>query len=142
MIEIKALEKKDRQIFGPRLQAFETRAEYPYGDDFFKLDHGANYFAFFERLGEPLFHVAIDDDRIAACAAGVLRTLEIDGKETKAVDIITEAIKSQTFNWELTDAEVKRMQEMTDMMLKQGVLKEKVDVTTLLDLSWQKQQKK
>ncbi len=65
-----------------------------------------------------------------------------DGKETKAVDIITEAIKSQTFNWELTDKEVKRMQEMTDMMHKQGVLKEKVDVTTLLDLSWQKQQKK
>ena len=84
MIEIKALGRKDWAEFGPRLQAFETRAEYPYGDDYFKLDHGANYFAFFERLGEPLFHVALDETRIAACAAGVLRTLPIDGRETRA----------------------------------------------------------
>ena len=84
MIEIKVLERKDWQEFGPRLQAFETRAEYPYGDDFFKLDHGEDYFAFFERMGEPLFHVALDETRIAACAAGVLRTVEIDGVETRA----------------------------------------------------------
>lgn len=83
MIEIKALERKDWQEFGPRLQAFENVAEYPYGDDFFKLDHGENYFAFFERMGEPLFHIATDNERIAACAAGVLRSVEIDGKETK-----------------------------------------------------------
>jgi hypothetical protein len=84
MIEIKVLERKDWQDFGPRLQAFETRAEYPYGDDFFKLDHGDDYFAFFERMGEPLFHVATDEARIAACAAGVLRNVKIDGKETRA----------------------------------------------------------
>lgn len=84
MTEIKALERKDWTEFSSRLQAFETRAEYPYGDDFFKLDHGENYFAFFERMGEPLFHVALDQDRIAACAAGVLRTIQIDGKETRA----------------------------------------------------------
>ena len=84
MIEIKVLERKDWTEFSPRLQAFENVAEYPYGDDFFKLDHGDDYFAFFARLGELLFHVALDDDRIAACAAGVLRTINIDGKATKA----------------------------------------------------------
>ena len=84
MIEIKALERKDWESYSQRLQAFENVAEYPYGDDFFKLDHGANYFAFFERLGEPLFHVALDGDRIAACAAGVLRRFQIDGEEVKA----------------------------------------------------------
>ena len=84
MIEIKVLERKDWAGFSPRLQAFENVAEYPYGDDFFKLDHGDDYFAFFARLGEPLFHVALDGERIAACAAGVLRTINIDGKTTKA----------------------------------------------------------
>lgn len=84
MIEIKVLQKNDWQEYGARLQRFENIAEYPYGDDLFKLDHGENYFAFFERLGEPLFHVALDENRIVACAAGVLRTLQIDGKETKA----------------------------------------------------------
>ncbi len=84
MIEIKVLQKKDRQEYGARLQEFENIAEYPYGDDFFRLDHGENYFAFFERLGEPLFHIALDENRIVACAAGVLRTLEIEEKTFKA----------------------------------------------------------
>ena len=83
MIEIKTLKRSDWEQFSPQLQAFENVAEYPYGDDFFKLDHGENYFAFFERLGEPVFHVALDGEKIAACAAGVLRTLKIDGENIK-----------------------------------------------------------
>ncbi len=84
MIEIIALTEKNRAEYGSRLQKFENIAEYPYGEDFFKLDHGADYFAFFARLGEPLFHVALDGEKIVACAAGVLRTLEIEGREVKA----------------------------------------------------------
>ncbi|MCD9186418.1 MAG: hypothetical protein LUM44_08290 [Pyrinomonadaceae bacterium] len=84
MIEIKVLQRKNFQEYSARLQEFENVAEYPYGDDFFKLDHGENYFAFFERLGEPLFHVALDENRVIACAAGVLRNLKIGEKETKA----------------------------------------------------------
>ncbi len=82
-MEIKVLTREDWAEFSPRLQAFENVAEYPYGADFFKLDHGTNYFAFFERLGEPFFHVALDGEKIAACAAGVLRTVEIEGEQTK-----------------------------------------------------------
>jgi hypothetical protein len=84
MIEIKALERKDWKTYGARLQEFENVAEYPYGDDFFKLDHGDDYFAFFERLGEPLFHVATDETGVVACAAGVLRRLKIEEKEVRA----------------------------------------------------------
>lgn len=84
MITIKALRKTDWQKFGARLQELESVAEYPYGADFFRLDHGADYFAFFARMGEPLFHVALDGSRVVACAAGVLRTLVVDGKTFKA----------------------------------------------------------
>ena len=84
MIEIIALTEKNWANYGARLQEFENVAEYPYGDDFFKLDHGADYFAFFARMGEPVFHVALDGEKIAACAAGVLRTLEIEGRKVKA----------------------------------------------------------
>lgn len=84
MIEIKALKKSDWKLFGASLQELESVAEYPYGADFFRLDHGANYFAFFERMGEPLFHVALDGTRVVACAAGILRTLEIENESTKA----------------------------------------------------------
>ena len=84
-MEIKALKTiSDFKEFGARLQELESQAEYPYGDDFFKLDHGENYFAFFERLGKPLFHVALDDTRIAACAAGVLRNVRVENETFKA----------------------------------------------------------
>lgn len=83
MIEIKVLTRKDWKDFSRKLQAFENAAEYPYGADFFKLDHGENYFTFFERLGESVFHVALDREKIVACAGGVLRSIEIEGKTTK-----------------------------------------------------------
>lgn len=76
-MEIKPLRTKDFKEFSARLQELEGATEYPYGDDFFKLNHGANYFAFFERLGLPVFHVAMEDNRVVACAAGILRTLRV-----------------------------------------------------------------
>lgn len=84
-MEIKALKTiSDFKEFGGRLQELESQAEYPYGDDFFKLDYGENYFAFFERLGKPLFHIALEENRIVACAAGVLRTVQIENETFKA----------------------------------------------------------
>jgi len=84
MIEIKALKKEDWKCFGAKLQELESVAEYPYGDDFFTLNHGNDYFAFFERMGEPLFHVALSENRVIACAAGILRTLKIENKPVRA----------------------------------------------------------
>jgi len=83
-MEIKALKKIDWKRFGAKLQELESVAEYPYGNDFFTLNHGSDYFAFFAGMGEPLFHVALDDDRIVACAAGILRTLVIENKTVRA----------------------------------------------------------
>lgn len=83
-MEIKAIKIKDFKEFGARLQELESVAEYPYGADFFKLDHGENYFAFFERLGLPVFHVATEENRVVACAAGILRTLRVENEIFKA----------------------------------------------------------
>ncbi|HJV44167.1 MAG TPA: ABC transporter substrate-binding protein [Bacillota bacterium] len=61
-----------------------------------------------------------------------------DGSKVKATDIITKAIKNQQYNYEITDDQIKRMQEISDIMLKQGILKQQIDVNKSLDLSWQK----
>lgn len=73
MIKIRVLKREDWYEFSPKLQKLENIAEYPYGDDYFKLDHGSDYFAFFRRLGEPVFHVALYEDQAIACGAGILR---------------------------------------------------------------------
>lgn len=75
MIKIKALTRKNWASYSAALQELESFAEYPYGSDHFKISHGDSYFSFFERLGEPLFHVALDGTKVVACASGVLRSI-------------------------------------------------------------------
>jgi len=84
MIEIRSLSKGTWQAYSARLQEFESKAEYPLGSDAFKISHGDSYFSFFERLGEPVFHVALDGERVIACAAAVLREIPFGAKKIRA----------------------------------------------------------
>jgi hypothetical protein len=83
-IEILTLDEISKEKFSSRVQELENIASYPFGDDFFKIDHGLNYFSFFERLGKVTFRVALHQGKVVACAAGVLRSLQLDGIITKA----------------------------------------------------------
>lgn len=49
-----------------------------------------------------------------------------------AVDVVQKAIESQMFHWEI------KTEEVIAIMLKQGLIKNSVEVNTILDLSWQK----
>ena len=59
--------------------------------------------------------------------------------------VITGAIKSQTFSAALTRKDLARMQEIADILQRQGALKTRdgkpFDVKSVLDLSWQKERK-
>lgn len=65
----------ERSLFQARIMALEQTARYPLGNDFFQLDHGRDYFAFFDRLGELQYYAAIDSDLVCAVGAGILRQL-------------------------------------------------------------------
>lgn len=62
-----------------RLQAFEHGFTYPLGSDHFRIDHGADYFAFFGRLGAPVPVFATHDERLVGVLVAVQRT--IDGRK-------------------------------------------------------------
>ena len=64
---------QERQLFQPGIVAIEKIATYPLGDDFFKIDHGVDYFAFFDRLGKLNYYIMCDGEHVAAVGAGVLR---------------------------------------------------------------------
>jgi len=66
---------------------------------------------------------------------------KVDGTEVPAVDVIKAAIESQKFNWAIEDQDIERMQEVSQMMVDQGILEKAIDVNTALDLAWQKQLK-
>ena len=50
-VKIVHLRAEDRPAYQDRVAALERLASYPLGDDRFELDHGPDYFAFFDRLG-------------------------------------------------------------------------------------------
>jgi len=65
-------------LYHDKLLEFEHKLSnfYPLGDDFFKIDHGKNYFAFFERMGELNMQVYFDNaSNIIASGAGVLKNI-------------------------------------------------------------------
>lgn len=73
-MQVLRVTQADRPALGPRLAALERLATYPLGRDSFQLDHGADYFAFLDRLGEEVdYRVALEGDELVAVGAGVLR---------------------------------------------------------------------
>ena len=83
-IEVITLDEKSKKFYAKQIQELENLADYPFGDEFFKINHGTNYFSFFDRLGDMTFRVALHQNKVVACAAGIVRTLLLNGKTIKA----------------------------------------------------------
>lgn len=75
-MSIECLGPKTRLQFQSQIASLEQFASYPWGDDFFKIDHGNDYFAFFDRLGEVNYYVALNDQQqVTGVGAGILRSV-------------------------------------------------------------------
>jgi len=61
--------------YGHQVEAIEALAEYPIGNDFFRISHGKDYFSFFRRLGFLRYCAWVERGRVAAVAAAILRKL-------------------------------------------------------------------
>jgi len=75
-MQILRITERNRLELQPGLEALETQATYPLGSDFFKIDHGDDYFHFFRRLGLLTYYAIVHDDgTVIGAAAGILRRL-------------------------------------------------------------------
>jgi len=63
----------ERAAFQDRITDLEKGVSYPLGSDRFELDHGDDYFAFFDRMGKLSYFVVRDGERVVAVAAAILR---------------------------------------------------------------------
>lgn len=68
---------------GARLSAFERQFRYPLGRDHFRIDHGADYLAFFRTLGRPVLFVLESADLVVGVLVAVERELVRDGERTR-----------------------------------------------------------
>lgn len=66
-----------RSTYQSRIAQLEKLASYPLGTDSFQIDHGSDYFAFFDRMGATLYAVALEGDQVVAVAAGILREMPV-----------------------------------------------------------------
>lgn len=73
------MNEDNRDWLSSKIKKMEKNIYYPLGDDAFKIDHGEDYFRFFERLGDLHYWCVIKGDELIAVAAGILR--EIDGQK-------------------------------------------------------------
>lgn len=64
---------ENREELSKKISEMENDIYYPLGDDHFKIDHGKDYFAFFERLGDLHYWCVLDNEKIIGVAAGILR---------------------------------------------------------------------
>lgn len=78
-IQVKQLSTAaDQAAFQNRIAALEKKATYPLGpNESFQIDHGADYFAFFRRLGELHYFVAEENKEVVGVAAGILRQIPL-----------------------------------------------------------------
>lgn len=75
-----------REAYAERIAALEALATYPIGEDFFQLDHGPDYFAFFDRLGEVDYLAVLEGQQVVGVCAAVLRRVpdRLGGKLRRA----------------------------------------------------------
>lgn len=85
-LRYRRLDRNSRGKYEKSIAALEELASYPLGDDQFKIDHGSNYYAFFDRMGDTVFHCMFDGDRVVAVAAAITRLLaDTSGNEHRVV---------------------------------------------------------
>ncbi len=75
MTRVFRLSTGERDAWRQPIAALEGLASYPLGNDRFRIEHGADYFAFFDRLGEVAYYVAASDGELLAVGCGMLREL-------------------------------------------------------------------
>lgn len=78
-IDICLINKKNNNYikYHDSLKKFEHKMSnwYDLGNDKFRIDHGTNYYKFFERMGNVYIQAAIKNNEIIGTGAGVLRNI-------------------------------------------------------------------
>lgn len=72
-MKIIKITSENKHLYNEKLIKFEKLFRYGLGRIEYEVDHGEDYYAFFESMGELVSYIAVDGEDIAALAVGVLR---------------------------------------------------------------------
>ena len=74
-INVQDIPFEKRQDYNQTLLDFESLFSYPLGMDHFRIDHGDNYFKFFNTLGQAQFCVALENQSVIGVCVAVLKDI-------------------------------------------------------------------
>lgn len=63
--------------------------------------------------------------------------LAVEGRSVPASEIMMKSLKSNVFDWRLSQADLKRMEELSGIMKGLDILKKEVPIGSVVDLRWQ-----
>lgn len=75
--------------------------------------------------------------RVLAPAFMAEEGLMVEGKAISAEEIMLKSLKSNVFDWRLSKADLKRMEELSGVMRNLEILKKDVPLSSVVDLRWQ-----
>ena len=75
--------------------------------------------------------------RVLAPAFMAEEGLAVEGKSIPPEDVMLKSLKSNVFDWRLTPADLKRMEELSGIMKDLEILKKDVPLSSVVDLRWQ-----
>jgi len=75
--------------------------------------------------------------RILAPAFMAEEGLVVEGKGIPPEEIMLKSLKSNVFDWRLTQGDLKRMEELSGIMKELDILKKDVPLSSVVDLRWQ-----
>ena len=64
-----------RPRYQKAIESLDAQTTYPLGSDRFRIDHGPDYFAFFDRLGSVHYFAALDRGQVVAVASAIIRRI-------------------------------------------------------------------
>jgi hypothetical protein len=74
-VRVVEVTRRLRPRYRRAIEALDAETTYPLGADRFRIDHGEDYFAFFDRLGDVHYFVTLDQGEVAGVAAGIVRRI-------------------------------------------------------------------
>jgi len=74
-LDIRELSSEEWVNYQSQVADLEKGMSYPLGEDRFEIDHGEDYFAFFSRMGQLHYYVALEGNSVVAVAAAILRSV-------------------------------------------------------------------
>ncbi len=85
-VRIVHVEAREVSRYADGLRALEEQITYPLddGQERFFIDHGSDYAAFFEQMGEAHFLVALNGAQVVGAMTGVLKRAELSGRSYSA----------------------------------------------------------